>query len=109
MEPAFECASAFRTGTPAPPSSSAAYKTRTLLEPLPSPPQAWGAGKERRLPVLLQRTVLFLWLHCIAISGAMMLLPLGLQALGQDPALSRMVRTYLVALLPAVWLEALSR
>lgn len=24
--------------------------------------QAWGAGKEGRLPLLLQRTVLFLWM-----------------------------------------------
>ncbi|GLI63431.1 hypothetical protein VaNZ11_006320 [Volvox africanus] len=71
--------------------------------------QAWGAGKERRLPLLLQRTVLFLWLHCVLISVAMLLLPAGLHVLGQDPALSAMVWKYLLALLPSVWLEALSR
>ncbi|GIL66766.1 hypothetical protein Vafri_20274 [Volvox africanus] len=71
--------------------------------------QAWGAGKERRLPLLLQRTVLFLLLHCVLISAAMLLLPAGLRALGQDRALSVMVWKYLLALLPSVWLEALSR
>ncbi|GIL78024.1 hypothetical protein Vretimale_7355 [Volvox reticuliferus] len=71
--------------------------------------QAWGAGKERRLPLLLQRTVLFLWLHCVLISAAMLMLPAGLQALGQDPGLGAMLWRYLLALLPSVWLEALSR
>ncbi|KAG2449560.1 hypothetical protein HYH02_005093 [Chlamydomonas schloesseri] len=71
--------------------------------------QAWGAGKEGRLPLLLQRTVLFLWMHCAAISAAMLALPCGLAALGQDPVLSSMVRTYILALLPSVWLEAVTR
>ncbi|PNH05010.1 MATE efflux family protein ALF5 [Tetrabaena socialis] len=71
--------------------------------------QAWGAGKEARLPLLLQRTVLFLWAHSAAISASMLALPAGLAALGQDPQLTAMVRRYLLALLPSVWLEGLSR
>jgi hypothetical protein len=48
-------------------------------------------------------------LHCVAISGAMLALPRLLAALGQDPQLAAMVACYLTALLPSVWLEALSR
>lgn len=59
--------------------------------------------------MLLQRTVLFLWVHCLAISGAMLLLPDALAGLGQDAQLTAMVRRYLMALLPSVWLEAVSR
>ncbi len=47
--------------------------------------------------------------HCAAITAAMLALPSGLAALGQDPALSDMVRTYILALLPSVWLEAVTR
>ncbi|KAG2495434.1 hypothetical protein HYH03_006381 [Edaphochlamys debaryana] len=71
--------------------------------------QAWGAGKHTRLPLLLQRAVLFLWAHCVLISAAMMAMPYGLLMLGQDPTLSYMVQRYLLALLPSVWLEAVSR
>lgn len=47
--------------------------------------------------------------HCAAISAAMLALPSGLAALGQDAELSSMVRTYILALLPSVWLEAVTR
>ncbi|KXZ47523.1 hypothetical protein GPECTOR_34g682 [Gonium pectorale] len=71
--------------------------------------QAWGAGKESRLPLLLQRCVLFLWAHCGPLSAAMLLLPSGLTAIGGDAGLAVAVRRYLVALLPSMWLEAVSR
>ena len=68
-----------------------------------------AAGNTDALGVIFQRTVLFLLPHCGLISGAFVTLPSLLRALGQPPQLCSDVRLFILALLPALWLDALNR
>lgn len=97
--------------------------------------QAVGAGKLSRLPILyqvgitiashtllypptpwsqllapvLQRTALFLLVHCILITGVMLGMPRLLNLACNDAELSAMVERYMMYVIPGVFLEALSR
>ena len=71
--------------------------------------QAVGAGKVTRLPILCQRTALFLIVHCIPISAVMLGVPHLLNLTGQDTELSQMVFNFMLYVIPGVFLEALSR
>ena len=63
------------------------------------------------LPVglLFQRAVAFLAVHCVPISLLFLGVPSLLQALGQPADMCSLVRAYLLALLPNLWIDAVAR
>ena len=69
--------------------------------------QAVGAG--RPVGAIFQRAVLFLALHCLPISAVFVAVPSLLAALGQPAEMCSMVRAYLLALLPNLWIDSLAR
>ena len=69
--------------------------------------QAVGAG--RPVGAIFQRAVLFLALHCLPISAVFVAVPSLLAALGQPAVMCGMVRAYLLALLPNLWIDSLAR
>ena len=71
--------------------------------------QAFGAGRIDSLAPLWQRTVAFLAVHCVGLTGVVLALPLLLRALGFDPHICGTVATFSRALLPAVWLDIVNR
>jgi len=56
------------------------------------------------LPCLLRHT-----LPCLKITGLFIAVPSLLAALGQPAEMCSMVRTYLLALLPNLWIDAVAR
>lgn len=52
--------------------------------------QAYGAGNHAALGPIFKRTLLFLWLHCLAISGLLLGAPSLLQLLSGDQELADM-------------------
>lgn len=71
--------------------------------------QAYGAGNHAALGPIFKRTLLFLWLHCLAISGLLLGAPSLLQLLSGDQELADMAHRYILGLIPAVWLDAAAR
>ncbi|KAG2492272.1 hypothetical protein HYH03_009512 [Edaphochlamys debaryana] len=71
--------------------------------------QAYGAGNYDALGPLFKRTLLFLWLHCLPITGVLLGAPHVLRVLSRDEQLADQAHKYIVALIPAVWLDALAR
>ncbi|KAK9815228.1 hypothetical protein WJX72_000308 [[Myrmecia] bisecta] len=71
--------------------------------------QAFGSGNFAALPVILQRCVYFLLLHCAPLTVAFMSVPAVLRALGQEAQLCNMVAVYTLGLLPSLWLDAINR
>jgi MATE family multidrug resistance protein len=57
--------------------------------------QAFGAGNAELLAVLFQRTVLFLWVHCIPLSIGLLAIPQALGRANCDPELVGMVQVSL--------------
>ncbi|PNH12640.1 Multidrug and toxin extrusion protein 1 [Tetrabaena socialis] len=71
--------------------------------------QAYGAGNLSALGPIFKRTLLFLWLHCLPITGLLLAAPHLLRYLSREEQLARMAHSYILALVPAVWLDALAR
>ncbi|KAG2423423.1 hypothetical protein HXX76_015294 [Chlamydomonas incerta] len=71
--------------------------------------QAYGAGNYGALGPIFRRTLLFLWLHCLPMTALMLAAPALLRLLSRDPALAAMAHKYILALIPAIWLDALAR
>ena len=69
--------------------------------------QCVGAG--RPVGVIFQRAVLFLTLHCLPITAMFVAVPHLLAALGQPADVCALVRAYLLALLPNLWIDAVAR
>lgn len=69
--------------------------------------QAQGAGQP--VSLIFQRAVCFLTLHCLPISALFVAAPSLLAALGQPAEMAAMVRAYLLALLPNLWIDAVAR
>ncbi|PSC71055.1 MATE efflux family isoform A [Micractinium conductrix] len=69
--------------------------------------QASGAGQP--VGIIFQRATLFLMLHCLPIAAAFVSLPALLAALGQPAEVCALVRAYLLALLPNLFIDAVAR
>lgn len=69
--------------------------------------QAVGAGQP--VGILFQRAVLFLALHCLPIAAMFVSVPMLLAALGQPADVCALVRAYLLALLPNLFIDAVAR
>ncbi|GLC34146.1 hypothetical protein PLESTB_000842400 [Pleodorina starrii] len=72
-------------------------------------PQAFGAGNYGALGPIFKRTLLFLWLHCLPITGVLLAAPRLLRYLSSEHELAVIAHKYILALIPAVWLDALAR
>eukprot|EP00198_Chlamydomonas_reinhardtii_P003377 XP_001692713.1 integral membrane protein [Chlamydomonas reinhardtii] len=71
--------------------------------------QAYGAGNYAALGPIFRRTLLFLWLHCLPMTALMLAAPALLRLLSRDEQLAGMAHKYILALIPAIWLDALAR
>lgn len=69
--------------------------------------QASGAGQP--VGIIFQRAVLFLALHCLPITALFVGVPYLLAALGQPADVCALVRAYLLALLPNLFVDAVAR
>lgn len=69
--------------------------------------QAHGAGGA--LGPIFQRAVLFLAAHCLPITALFLAVPWLLAAAGQPAEMAAMVRVYLLALLPNLFIDAVAR
>ncbi|EFJ52692.1 hypothetical protein VOLCADRAFT_115641 [Volvox carteri f. nagariensis] len=72
-------------------------------------PQAFGAGNYGALGPIFKRTLLFLWLHCLPITGVLLAAPHLLRYLSREHEMAVIAHKYILALIPAVWLDAMAR
>ncbi|GFR42578.1 hypothetical protein Agub_g3505, partial [Astrephomene gubernaculifera] len=71
--------------------------------------QAYGAGNLGALGPIFKRTLLFLWLHCLPLTGVLLGAPGLLRLLSREEELAGRAHRYILALIPAVWLDAAAR
>lgn len=71
--------------------------------------QAVGALTYGVLGVIFRQANLFLMMHTLPIAAAFAVLPWALERLGQPPGVTRLLGPYLLALLPAVLIDATYR
>lgn len=71
--------------------------------------QAVGAHAFGVLGVIFRQAIFFLMLHTVPIAAVFAALPYVLTLLGQPPEVTRLLGPYLLALLPAVWIDAVYR
>ncbi|KAL4857142.1 Protein DETOXIFICATION 15 [Chlorella vulgaris] len=69
--------------------------------------QSVGAGQP--ISSIFQRAVLFLSVHCLPIAALFLTVPLLLATLGQPEDVCALVRAYLTALLPNLFIDAVAR
>lgn len=68
-----------------------------------------AVGARQPVGVIFQRAVLFLLAHCLPITALFLGVAPLLSALGQPAGMCAMVRLYLLALLPNLFIDALAR
>ncbi|GIL46250.1 hypothetical protein Vafri_3278 [Volvox africanus] len=71
--------------------------------------QAFGAGNYAALGPIFKRTLLFLWLHCVPITCLLLGAPHLLRYLSREHMLAVIAHKYIMALIPAIWLDAMAR
>lgn len=71
--------------------------------------QAFGAGNLPALGPIFQRSVLFMWAHCIPLSAVLVAVPELLRRGGTDEELATMASRYIIAMVTSVWLDAVAR
>ena len=78
-------------------------------EPGPAPAVCCTLLPQRIPPLPLPQAVLFLGLHTVPIALAFLGLPDLLLRAGQPREVTRLLKPYLLALLPGVWVDAVYR